>query len=186
MTLSLRISNKDINAYWGWFLAWGILLLVLGIAAISAATLTTLISVLFLGFVITIGGVVIMIDTFTFWWRRWQGFILHLLIALLYLVVGVMLINNPVAAAASLTLFLGILYIFAGIFRVIYSLTVKLNRWGLSFFSGLVSLLLGILIVSSWPSSSLFIIGLFVGIDLVIAGWVYIMGALTAKNLGNA
>lgn len=183
MKSSLRINDKDIYSYWGWFLAWGIILVILGFAAISAATLTTLISVIFLGFIITIGGVVILVDTFAFWWRRWKGFFLHLLLGLLYLFVGIMLINNPVVATAVLTLTLGILYIFAGIFRITEALTVRFYRWGLTFFSGLVSLLLGILIVSSWPSSSLFIIGLFVGIDLLIAGWVYIMASLTAKKL---
>lgn len=184
--MSSQFNNLYLTAFsknWGWFFIWGLLLLILGVVAISAATLTTILSVLFLGFLLLISGIVIIIDTFSFWWHKWSGFILHLILGILYVAVGVMLIKSPLSASISLTLLLGAFYLTIGIFRIIYSLSVRVPRWGWSFFNAIISLLLGILILSSWPQSSLFIIGLFVGIDLIFTGWVYIMAALAARSL---
>lgn len=178
-------SRAAFGSNWGWFLLWGIALIALGIFAISYATVTTLISVVLLGIVLTAVGVVMIIDTFTFWWRIWSGFFVHLVMALLYLSVGIMLIKGPVSSSISLTLLLAILYIVLGAFRIVYSLTFQLPRQGWRLFNGIITLLLGILILKAWPSSGLFIIGLFIGIDLLVAGWVYVMGAFAARSLAQ-
>lgn len=183
MKLISPINNQDLNSYWGWFFAWGVALVLLGLVAISAATVTTLLSVILIGVLILISGVIILIDTFTFWWGKWTGFALHLLMGLLYFWVGLMLINNPDEGSISLTIFLGLLYLVVGITRVIFSLGFRVGRWQWTFLNGLLTLLLGILILTSLPASGLFIIGLFVGIDLVFSGITYIMGALYAKKL---
>jgi len=167
------------------YLIWGIVLLILGIIAISAATVTTLISVIFLGFLLFICGVVIIIDSFTSWWHRWNGFWLHLIMGILYLILGVMLIKSPLLGSISITFLLGIFYIIIGAFRIFYSSSMRALRWGWVLFNGIITLLLGILILMSWPGSSLFIIGLFVGIDLLFAGWAYIMAALGARSLSK-
>lgn len=169
-------SNKS------WFLAWGIALIILGIFAISYASTATLISIVFLGIVLAISGAVVIIDAFHFWRQIWSGFFFHLILGLLYLAVGIMLIKGPISGAISLTLLLAILYIVLGIFRIIYSLSVQLPRQGWRLFNGVITLILGILIYKSWPMSGLFIIGLFIGIDLIIAGWVYVMAALSIKT----
>lgn len=189
MNLLLQTNSPDLAVYsrnWGWFFIWGIVLFILGGLAISFTTFSTLLSVVFLGFVIFSCGVVIIIDTFTFWWGKWLGFFLHLVIGALYLAVGVTLINSPMWGSVSLTLFLAIFYIIIGIFRIIYSQSIKSPKWGWALFNGIVSLLLGILILIQWPASSLFIIGLFVGIDLIFSGWGYMMAALGARSLKRA
>ncbi len=178
-TMYLKAYSKN----WGWFLIWGIVLFILGIIAIGATTFTTLFSVIFLGTLLLLSGIVIIIDAFSFWWHKWSGFFLHLLIGILYGATGVMLIQSPAIASISITLLLGIFYLAVGIFRIIYSLSLRTPRWGWGFFNGLISLLLGILILASWPASGLFIIGLFVGIDLLFCGISYIMTALAAKSL---
>lgn len=185
MQHSFQIGNKhliDYNKNWLRFLIWGMLLVILGAAAISATVFSTLLSVVILGFFIFAGGVVVIVDTFSFWLHKWQGFFLHLLMGILYVGVGLMLIGSPGLSAISLTLLLAILFIFIGIFRIAYSLSHRLTQWGWNLFNGLISLLLGLLILASWPASSLFIIGLFVGIDLVFAGVAYLMIAFTARS----
>ena len=102
---------------WAWFFLWGLALVILGCAAISAATFTTMLSVIFIGLLILISGVVITLDSFTFWWRKWSGFFLHLLMGLLYIVTGALLINTPLLGSIPLTLFLGIFYMLIGIYR---------------------------------------------------------------------
>lgn len=167
----------------GWFLFWGVLLAALGIAAIGAASFTTLLSIVVLGFLLFISGCIMMLDTFTFWRGKAGSFFVHLLFALLYIIVGIILMNNPVEGSVSLTFIIGIFYLIAGIFRLMFNSMIRMPRWGWGFFNGLISLLLGVLILSSWPESSLFIIGLFIGIDLFFAGLFYIMAALAARSL---
>lgn len=181
-------SSLNLEAYGSYkntLLLWGILLVVLGCVAISATTMTTILSVLFLGAVIFISGLVITVDAFTFWRRSGSGFIWHLLMGILTLVVGFMLIKSPLLGSISLTLFLGVFYLVLGCFRVGFSLVVQPPRWGWNLFSGLVSVLLGVLILASWPVSGLFIIGLFIGIDLLFSGWAYIMASLAARSILN-
>jgi uncharacterized membrane protein HdeD (DUF308 family) len=179
-------GHPNITAFarnWGWFLLWGIALIVLGALAICYTTFSTLLSVIMLGVVISVGGVFIIIDTFSFWWRKWSGFFLHLLMGILYLVVGYMLIYGPVAASVSITLILAIFYIVLGVFRIVTSLSLRTPRWGWNLFNGIIALLLGLLIFEQWPMSGLYIIGLFVGIDLLFTGWAYVMAGLGARAL---
>ena len=176
-------ERLEIGKNWGWFLLWGIVLVILGLAAISAATFTTILSVIFLGFLIFVSGIIIIVDSFSFWWPKGSGFFLHIVLGILYLVVGIMFMNNPISGSMSLTLILGIFYIVTGIIRVAYSLYIRLLRWRWSLLNGIVSLALGVLIIMYWPQASLFIIGLFVGIDLVFCGLAYIMASAFAKSL---
>jgi uncharacterized membrane protein HdeD (DUF308 family) len=145
--------------------------------------LTTIISMVFIGALLIVGGIVIMIDAFTFWRAHaWSSFALHILIGLLYFCAGIMLIESPLAGSISLTFLLGLFYIIVGVFRIITSLSIRQPKWGWNFFSGLLALVLGTMILESWPASGLFVIGLFVGIDLLFIGFVYIMGALAART----
>ncbi|RDI43349.1 HdeD family acid-resistance protein [Aquicella lusitana] len=182
---ALKVNYQEllvITKNWGWFLAWGIVFIVLGIAAISAATIATFISVVFLGLLLFLGGVVVIVDSFTSWRQKWGGFLLHLIMGLLYLVAGLMVIYSPVLATVSLTLVLGVFFIVQGLFRIIYSLTIQLLNWGWNLFNGIITLFLGIIIMANWPEASLYIIGLFVGIDLLFCGWTYVMIALSARS----
>ncbi|MGE3920367.1 MAG: HdeD family acid-resistance protein [Gammaproteobacteria bacterium] len=178
--------NKDLTLLhknWGWFLVFGILLVVLGIAAISVASMTTLVSIIFLGSMILLGGIVLMISAFKFSWGQWGHFTIDLLMSLLYILAGLVLIENPVFGAVSFTLILAIFYIILGIMRIASSLVLKLPEWGWGLFSGIIALLLGILILAHWPASALYIIGLFIGIDLILFGFFNIRLGLAAKKI---
>jgi uncharacterized membrane protein HdeD (DUF308 family) len=179
--LDIGLLKEDLHKNWGWFLVWGIALIIFGVIAISIATFTSLALIITLGILIIISGVVFVIDTFKVWWHKWNGFFPTLIIAILYLVVGIMLLTHPVLGAMSLTLLLGSFYIILGIFRIISSVTLKLPRWGWVLVNGIITLILGLLIVAHWPMWSLFILGLFVGIDMVVTGWTYIMLAMAAR-----
>ena len=108
----------------GFMLTWGIVLVILGCLAISAATFTTYLSILLLGIVLLASGIIIIVDSFSFWWKKWSAFFSHLVIGLLYLLIGVSLVQNPLLASISLTLLLGIFYLIIGMFRVIYALSL--------------------------------------------------------------
>lgn len=173
----------DFGKNWGFFLAWGVALTVLGILAISFAAFTTLISVIFLGFLLLFSGVLVIIDAIQFWRGKGSSFFFQLLAGLLYSIVGLLFIFSPMVGSMSLTLLLAVLFMVLGVFRIIYAATHHLPRRGWILFSGIITLLLGILILIQWPASGLFIIGLFVGIDLLFLGINYIMAALVARKL---
>lgn len=184
--ISSEIKSRYLAAFannWCWFLLWGILLLVLGIIAISYTTATTILSVIFLGVLLLLGGIILIVDSFSFWWGKWGGFFWHLIMGILYVIVGILFVKNPLWASVSLTLMLAILFIIVGLFRIIYSSSIRLPRWGWTLFNGIITFILGILIYAQWPVSGLYIIGLFVGIDLIFAGWAYIMISLGARSL---
>lgn len=169
------------NKYWGWFLGYGVVLVLLGMLAIGASTLTTLVSIMILAFFLIIGGIIIFFDSFRYWKSQWSGFFLHAVMGILYFIIGCMLIKNPVAGALSLTVLLGMFFIIVGIFKIIEAMVVKLPYWGWRLLSGVLSLILGGLILMRWPHSGLIVIGLFIGIDLLMTGWAYIMLSLASK-----
>jgi uncharacterized membrane protein HdeD (DUF308 family) len=183
--MSFRFLDTHLPVFgknWPRFMAWGIVLMLVGLFAISAAAFTTMISVVVLGFVFFIGGVIIAADTFTFWWHNWSGFFLHFIVAALYIYVGITLIGRPAESAAALTMLLGIFYLIIGAFRIGTSASLQAPNWGWSLTSGVISFMLGILIITNWQEASFFIIGLFVGIDLFFLGLTYVMIALSAKK----
>ena len=167
MTLSARFIDLHLEAYsknWEKFLIWGILLMAIGVIAVGATAFTTLVTVMVLGFLILFSGCVILLDTFTFWHGKDHGFTLHLLAALLYLAAGVALLSNPVEGSITITFLLGLIYMLLGLTRIFFSSAIRLPNWGWTFSNGIVTLLIGILILMSWPASSLYIIGLFIGL----------------------
>lgn len=177
-------SILDVQTFknnWGWFLALGILLVILGILAAGASVFTTLLSVVLLGALLVVGGIAKII--YSIWLRRWSGFIPNLLVGILYAVVGAYTLMHPAASAVALTLLIAILFLISGIFRVASSLTLQFENWGWVLFSGLISIALGAMILAEWPESGLWVLGLFIGIDLIFAGWTWIFLSLGARNL---
>lgn len=186
MSFLIKFDPQQLSAFannWRRFLTIGFIFFILGLVAIGTAAFTTLVSVIFLGIIIFLSGLIIFFDTLTFWRGQWGGFLLHLLLAILYLWVGFALIKHPIEGSLSLTFILGIFYIIAGIFRLGFASVVQMPKWGWSWLNGLITLILGILILTNWPATGLFIIGLFVGIDLLFIGIAYMMSALSARNM---
>lgn len=184
----MRMLGQDLSMLcrnWAWFLTWGIGLFLLGLFAIYADTMTTLISVVAIGILLTLAGAMLLIDAFTTWRQHKTSFLFKLIMGALYLVAGIMLIENPLEGSVSITFLLGAFYVFVGIFRLIDAMSFKYLHWGWVVLNGVITLLLGLLILGNWPASSLFIIGLFVGIDLMFCGMAYIMAALGARNLAK-
>lgn len=174
-------SLPSLRDHWGWFLALGVLFVLLGFLAIGSATLVTVTSMIFLGSLLLVGGVVQIGYTFSI--RQWSGFFLSLLSGILYAVVGFFMIIHPAATALSLTLLLAAFYTVGGIFRLVTAASIRFEHWGWAVLSGVIKLALGILIWMGWPDTGLWVIGLFIGIDLVFYGWFWILMSLTARSM---
>ena len=170
---------EDLRKNWGWVLALGIALIVLGTVALGAAVFTTVVSVIFFGWLLIIAGVG---EVERLWQRAWQGFFLDLLTGVLYFVVGLMLVVEPLVAAATLTLLAAAL-LFAGAMRIALSLSTHFQHWVWLLLNGIVTLALGILILRGWPETGYWVIGMFIGIDLLFYGWSLVMLSWASAGL---
>ena len=118
-----------------------------------------------------------------FWHKRWAGFFLDLLTGILYVVAGWMMVTNPAESALLLTLIIAMFLVFEGVFRIVAALAARYPHWGWVMFNGIISLILGIMIWRQWPYSGLWVIGLFVGIEMLLNGWSLVMLSLTGRRL---
>ncbi|MDP3182850.1 MAG: HdeD family acid-resistance protein [Desulfobaccales bacterium] len=172
---------QEFRHNWGWFLALGIILIVFGTIAVGSSVLVTLASVLFFGWLLLFMGLIEAVQAF--WQRKWGGIFLHLLCGILTAVVGLIFVANPGAGALVLTLILAVLFMVAGLFRIIAALMMRFPHWGWLLLSGGVTLVLGLLIWRQWPVSGLWVFGMFIGIDMIFCGWSWVMAALAARRL---
>jgi uncharacterized membrane protein HdeD (DUF308 family) len=175
------VGDEHLKRRWIWFVALGVVLVLLGAVAVGWAFLATIASVIFLGWLMLAGGILQAVHAFSN--RRWGGFFLELLAGVLYVVVGVMMILNPAAGALALTLLIAAFLIVGGAFRIAAGLSARFHHQGWLVLHGAINVLLGILIWTQWPVSGLWVIGLFVGIDMIFNGWALIMLGIAAKNL---
>jgi uncharacterized membrane protein HdeD (DUF308 family) len=166
---------------WGWLLALGIALIILGCMAIATPYIFTEAAVLVLAILLLISAGTEIASAI--WARRWRGFFLHLLAGVLYFIVGVLMIGHPGVAAAGLTLMLAVSFLVGGLFRIIFALSERFSGWGWALFNGFVTALLGVLIWQQWPESSFYVIGLFLGIEMLFNGWSWVMLALLFRSL---
>jgi uncharacterized membrane protein HdeD (DUF308 family) len=158
-----------------WVIALGVVYVIAGIVALGSVAMATVASVFVVGIMMLIAGVAEVINAFQI--KTWGKFFVWLLLGFLYIVAGFLAFENPLLAAAFLTLFLGISLIVSGIMRIVLAFSMqRAMPWLWVLVSGIITLLLGFIIVAHWPVSSLYILGLFLGIDLVIAGvgWIAI------------
>lgn len=175
---------KEVRAKWGWFVALGIIMILAGMIALgSAYTLAfgTLFSVYYIGAMMVVGGVAQIFHAFAV--KGWGGFFFWLLDGVLYLAAGVIAFLHPMMAAAVLTLLLGISLIVGGIFRLIASFQMRpATGWGWLLFSAIIAIILGIEITVQWPINSMWILGLFLGVDLLFNGFTVLMLGLGLKK----
>jgi uncharacterized membrane protein HdeD (DUF308 family) len=136
---------------------------------------------LFFGILIIVGGVAQLIEALKC--KGWKGVAYHVLIAVLYVIAGVFVIREPLAAKMLLTWILGVVLICVGIVRGAMALQMRATGgWFVPLIGGVISIVLGGIILAHWPLSGLFVIGLFIAVELITNGWSYIFIALAARK----
>lgn len=180
LTDSLLAGIYEVRSSWGWYMFLGILLLLLGAICIIGNVAATFVTVIALGWFLIFSGVVALIHAFRV--HAWgSGFVVHLLSALLRGFMGYLLIRYPGSGAVTLTLLLSFFLIVGGLFRAIAAGTLKFPRWGWSVLSGVVSLVLGVVLLAEMPVSSLWFIGFVIGMDMIFEG-ASLVGFATALH----
>jgi uncharacterized membrane protein HdeD (DUF308 family) len=155
----------------------GLAAMLVGLLAIAAPHIATDKTMVFIAFLLLIAGGAEVIHAIVS--RNLRGFAMHLLAAVLYLIVGVFLLEDIDRAARALTLLLAACFLVGGLLRVVFSIVERFPGWPWVLLNGVVSLVLGVMIWQRWPESSDWVIGLFVGIELLFHGWSWVILALT-------
>lgn len=167
---------------WWLYLLLGIVMLAAGIFVLGDVVLASVISAIFIGWAILIAGVLEIVHAFSA--RGWKGFLLDLLLGVLYIAGGWLLISNPLAASVSITLAIGVIWIVSGIFRIALGGAIWGEGGWAILLSGLLAVLAGAIILAKWPASGLWVLGLLLGIDLVIYGVAWISYSLAVRSGG--
>jgi uncharacterized membrane protein HdeD (DUF308 family) len=170
---ALASGLEPLRAKSGWIIALGVVYVIAGFVALGSVVFATVVTVFVVGIMMLIAGAAEVINAFQI--KTWGKFLLWLLLGALYIVAGFFAFENPLLAAAVLTLLLGFSLLVSGVMRIVLAFSMQETMpWIWVAFSGVITFLLGLLIVAKWPVSSLYVLGIFLGVDLVIAGagWI--------------
>lgn len=175
--------SQAVKAHWKAFLFEGILLAVLGIAALIMPPLASLAITILLGWMFLasgIGGLIV-----TYWARATPGFWWSLISAALAVLAGMLLLARPMQAVLTLTIVLGAYFLAEGVTTIMYALEHRRelsSGWSWLLISGLVDIAIALMVITGLPSSAEWAIGVLVGINLLFGGATLIGMALAARN----
>ncbi len=165
----------------GWFMGAGIILILLGVAAISMPLAASIAIEILFGWIFVISGVVTIVHSF----RALNSgkCIFRLLGGIFYLAVGIMFLVYPMQGVLTLTLLLAILFTFEGVMKMAVAVKLRpVSNWGWMLASGIAALILAAIIFSGYPGDVTWVLGLLVGINLVFSGWTMLMLSAVPKG----
>lgn len=178
---AIEAARVQIRRNWGWFLALGIVLAAAGLAAIAFPLLSTIATKVFLGWIFLAGGALMIAHAFSA--PGWRGFLLGLLIGILYVVAGGWLAFFPFTGIITLTILLAALFLAEGVLEAVMAFRVRPHEgWAWLLLSGLVAIAVGVMIAMGLPSSATWAIGLLTGINLLMTGASFIALALAGRR----
>lgn len=175
-----RVNFEAARQSAGWLLVLGVVQILIGMLALGMSVVATFAAMILLGILALAGGIMEIVSAF--WARRGEHGVAHFLIGLLYAAFGILVLANPGLAAVTLTLILAVMLVAGGIVRMGLAVVIRPGGWGWSLLSGAISVFLGVLIWAGWPGTGLWVIGLFVGIDLIFMGWTWVALALAVRG----
>lgn len=172
---------EPLRVKWGWIVALGAVFLIAGLVALGSVVMATVASVAVVGAMMLVSGIAEIVNAFGV--KNWGKFFLWALLGALYVVAGIVTFRNPLLAATILTLMLGVALIVSGFLRIFLAMQMTEGTpWVWVALSGVVTVLVGGMVLAHWPVSSLYVLGIFLGIDLVFAGIGWIGMGLALKR----
>ena len=175
--------SAAVREHWMAFLIEGILLVILGLAAMIVPPLASLAVTIFLGWMFLISGIAGLV--LTFWARKMPGFWWSLISAALAVAAGIILLAQPVQGTLTLTVVVGAYFLAEGVATIMYALEHRRElseRWAWLLVAGIMDLLIAAIIIAGLPGSALWAVGLLVGINLLFGGATLIGMALAARQ----
>ncbi|WP_026606598.1 HdeD family acid-resistance protein [Methylocapsa acidiphila] len=177
-------APAGVGTHWGWIVALGVALSILGVVAIWRARTATLIYVVFLGALFLAIALAVLVLAFSVT-GYWTEFFIHVLWAVLLAFIGFILVTRPAVSAEAITLLVAFYFLATGAVAIGFALSTHIHGQWTYVFDGVVSLALGLLLVAGWPVTGLFAIGLFVGIDLLLRGGAIVALGLSLRGLAQ-
>ncbi|WP_297549935.1 HdeD family acid-resistance protein [Thermococcus sp.] len=176
-----NVEYGEVGKNWVWLLGLGIIFMTLGFAGLLLLPLVSITSVAIFGAFMLVGGTLQVIQGIAKA-KDWKSRTLHIIMGVVYVIGGIATLENPILATTILTLVLGFSLMLIGAIRIGVAFQNRdISQWALMTLSGVLTVILGFLIVIQWPWSSLWAIGLFVSVDLIMSGANFIAIALSAK-----
>jgi uncharacterized membrane protein HdeD (DUF308 family) len=180
-THSLGSAIHELRAKWGWIVALGVVYVVAGFIALGSVVLATAVSAIVVGVMMLIAGVTEVISAFQM--KSWGKFFVWILLGVLYAIAGLIVIDNPLFAAGVLTLIIGAALVASGIVRIFLAFQMQSGApWAMVAISGIITALLGAIILWHWPVSGYFVLGTLLGVDLIFAGVSWISIGLAVRK----
>lgn len=166
-----RVGLGELTGKWGWCLAMGVFLIVVGFIACGMAA-TTMLSTLVLGWILLAGGAGLAVISFLT--GKWSGFMLTMAAGILSIVAGIEFVAYPLSGPSGINVIIGTILLVAGTFRLLSSIVMRFPNWGWALLSGIVAFGLGLTLLRNWQRSTIGFLGVAVGVDLVLHGisWV--------------
>ena len=175
-------TAKEIKSGSGWMIAYGVILLILGVLAIGSPFIVGISTAILVGSFALVAGILQCVHAFkcsSFGWGLWT-----FVLGLLTVVAGGLMIAHPLMGLTFLTLMLVVYFLAEGIFEILHAFQVRpVQGWGFMLFNGIVSVLLSYLIWRQWPVSGAWAVGLLVGMKILFTGWATIGIGIGARAL---
>ena len=184
MATSVTVQNisTTVQQKWGWFVVLGIIFLIGGFCAIAMPLVSSIAVGIFLALVLVVAGIFQIWQSFSV--QSWTGFLWQLIIGIVMLLGGIAIYMSPATGSIALTLVIAGVFIAKGVFQIILGLRLRPHDgWGWILAAGIIALLAGIMILTNYPFSGLWVPGTLAGISLLFTGWSYIALGLAAKRI---
>ena len=176
-----RHELHHLQSHWKWFLLLGVLLVLCGTVAVVFPIVSTVAVMSVLAAIFLIAGVATIVASFVA--GKWSGMLVHLLFGLLYIAAAFVITERPGVSLVVITVFIAASFIVAGIFRMLAALMIHFPQWGWSLLNGAITTLIGLIVFRQIEQAQFWVVGLLVGLEMLFAGWTWIMVALAIRDL---
>ena len=179
----INMDRKLFSQFKTWSLVLGFGMIILGILLISLSVFTTFLTVMLLGLIFAFRGLFDSVHAIMafkengFWWRLFSG--------VLSLVVGIILFSQPLISSASITFIAAVFLITSGLFKTLAAPIEHQSRWGLIMLEGIIAFVFGIVLLANLPTASIWFIGTFLGVEILIQGMVMTSLPFAFKHAGK-
>ena len=179
------LGYTSVTSKWGWFVALGLILIIGGFLALGDVVAFTLVSTIFIGAMMLVGGVFQIVHAFMT--KEWRAFALGLILGVLYVIGGFLIMDEPVQGSLIITLFLLAAILVGGIIRIVISLQHReMAGWWLLLLGGILSVIVAVLLYATLPWGGLWILGTLIAVELMLQGFTWLNFGFALRKLGHS
>jgi uncharacterized membrane protein HdeD (DUF308 family) len=169
----IRHELHHVRSHWWWFLLLGSLLVLCGTLAIIFPLIGSVVAISVLSIILLVAGLATLVGAF--WTGKWSGFLVHVLVGMLYLAAGFVVSERPLLSILLVTVYVAVTFMVMGVFRMMAAMMIRFPQWGWTLLNGCVTFLVGLVIYRNLPFNAAWVIGLLVGMEMLFNGWAWIM-----------